>query len=161
MKGIQNRLPRNAGRFLLVGLGITMFDLVFCTALCAALPPATAYLVSYVVCITVRFWLDKQYTFQNGDGDLCGKYLRYWLACLVTLLIGWGGFGALIRMGFPYLFAKLISLVPVTVSGYVLFRWFVFADWRIAGLPAEETAAGVEPALPLRQWETPVSQDSC
>ncbi|MBV9490582.1 MAG: GtrA family protein [Verrucomicrobia bacterium] len=145
-KSIRDRLPRNAGRFLLVGALTTLFDICFGALLCLVLRPGTAYLISFGVCVTVRFWVDNRYTFAQTQGSLFAKYLRYWCSCLLTLLIGWSGFAALIRAGSGYLCAKVISLVPATLSGYALFRWFVFSEQKVCD---ESHGAGPRSTLPL------------
>lgn len=135
-------------RFLLVGGSVTVFDVVFCTILTLMMPPNLAYCLSFATAVALRFFLDKHFTFRSSGGKALAQFARYWLSCSLTMVVGIVTFNVLRGCGLPLIIAKIVSVIPVTLLGYTLFRFFVFGRQ-----PAEVK-------LPLSpQWSEGVGAD--
>jgi putative flippase GtrA len=113
-------------RFLLIGGSITIFDLAFCAILTLILPATVAYCGSYATAIVLRFWLDTRFTFRSSGSKVLAQFARYWFSCSLTMIVGIAAFSGLRACGVPLIPSKIVSVIPVTLLGYVLFRFFVF-----------------------------------
>jgi putative flippase GtrA len=121
-----NRLESTKLRFLLVGGSITLFDITFCAILSVILPATLAYCLSFATAVVLRFWIDRNFTFRESDGERLLQFVRYWLSCCLTLIVGAAAFNSLRLLAIPVVVAKVFSVFPVTLLGYLLFRFFVF-----------------------------------
>jgi putative flippase GtrA len=126
---LQDRLPKlwklNA-RFLIVAAFATLLDVALCTVLCLPFPKEIAYVVAFVTALLARFCLDRSFTFKSTDPNVAAQFLRYAACCFATLLTGLMIFRTLCQSGVTPLASKLISIPPVTVLGFLLFRFVVF-----------------------------------
>jgi putative flippase GtrA len=135
-------------RFLLVGGSITLFDVAFCAILTLILPPNLAYCLSFATAVALRFWLDRHFTFRSLGGKAMAQFAKYWFSCSVTMIVGIVAFNGLQTCGVPLILSKIGSVIPVTLLGYVLFRFFVF------GRQAEEAKIVQSP-----QWSEEIGAD--
>ena len=125
-------LSQQAIRFLCIGGGITLFDWVTFTLLCRAMAPSIAFVTSYLVAVFIRFWLDRKITFAVNDGSWIWQLVRYFLSCGATFCISFASFQLATAFGSPQFPAKILSTACGTVLGFLLFKFFVFAQSILA-----------------------------
>src|ERR1700730_13210867 len=107
-------------RFLLVGGSVTVFDVAFCAILTLIAPANLAYCVSFATAVALRFWLDRHFTFRSSGGKALTQFAKYWFSCSLTLVVGIVAFNGLRACGIPLITSKIVSVIPVTLLGYVL-----------------------------------------
>ena len=134
-------LPQQAVRFLCVGGGISLFDWVTFTLLSRTMAPAVAFITSYTVATFIRFWLDRKITFLVNEGSWRWQLVRYFVSSAVTFCISFLAFQLASYFGAPQFPAKVFSTACGTVLGFVLFKFFVFAQSIVLAGNAEETRA--------------------
>jgi hypothetical protein len=93
--------------------------------------------------VLCRFFADQRFTFRFASKDAFGpffrRFSRYIFCCILTLLLGMAVFHIALRLGCSPVLSKILSVPPVTASGYLLFRVAVFrrgaedenAGWRL------------------------------
>ena len=113
-------------RFLLVAGATTLLDVGACTGLCYVLSKPFAYVVAFILALCFRFLLDRSFTFRSSDLAIKRQFFRYVLTCLGSLALGLLIFNWVLGYGFAPVVAKVTSIPPVTVFGYLSFRFFVF-----------------------------------
>jgi putative flippase GtrA len=119
------------GRFVVVGVVSAAVDLALVAALDAAGSPyPVAVTAGFVAGLAVNYWLHARYTFgvvPRGGAQLARFLTVVLLNYLLTLAVVGGLHGWL---GVPVVLAKLASLPPVAVNGYLLSRSWVFRAQR-------------------------------
>jgi putative flippase GtrA len=129
MKLIQGlSLPQQALRFLCIASGITLFDWTMFALLCLLLPASIAFVISFAVAVTIRFWLDRRFTFIVTQGNWRWQLVRYFLSCTITFCISFAAFQVARYFLVPPFPAKVFSTGCGTVFGFVLFKCFVFTQ---------------------------------
>lgn len=124
-------------RFVAVAAVTTLGDVGACTGLCFVLPKALAYIIAFSLALCFRFLLDRWFTFRSSDDAITRQFLRYVVACLGSLVLGLLVFNWVLTYGLAPVLAKIISIPPVTVFGYLAFRFFVFGSREKRGGTAE------------------------
>lgn len=121
-------------RFLGVGLFATMIDLLTLYVLTkfTSVDKSICFTFSFFLSVSVRFLLDKNFTFQyvckNRFFTICSLISMYAACCMLTYFLGLLIFRCGLLVGFSVIVSKIISIPPVTVSGYLLFKYFVFKN---------------------------------
>ena len=137
--------------FLLSGLGSTLLDLMLFSGLILLLDKNLSYVTSYSICICCRYLFDSRVTFvaQTRAGE-SSRFVHYFAGNLTIMVFGLGVYNALLLLPLAALlapvisitaflrtmpahklaalFAKLLSVPPVTVSGYFLMKYVVFRN---------------------------------
>jgi len=121
-------------RFLSVGLFSTIIDIFSLHVLneFTAIDKSICFTLSFFLSVLIRFFLDKNVTFRYVCSTrfciLGGLLFAYVLSCVFTYFVGFLFFRCGLMIGFSVIFSKIISIPPVTVSGYLLFKYFVFKN---------------------------------
>jgi putative flippase GtrA len=121
-------LPQQALRFLCIACGITLFDWTTFSLLCLVIAPSFAFVISFTIAVTIRFWLDRKFTFIVIEGDWYWQLIRYFLSCMITFSISFIAFQTARYFGVHQFAAKVFSTGCGTIFGFVLFKCFVFAQ---------------------------------
>jgi putative flippase GtrA len=91
-----------------------------------------SFTCSFFLSVAVRFFIDKNVTFRyicRNRYFILGKlFFIYTACCVFTYFVGLVIFRCGILIGFSVIISKLISIPPVTMSGYLLFKYFVFKN---------------------------------
>jgi putative flippase GtrA len=142
MKSLERRgLPQQAWRFLCIAGGITLFDWTTFAVLCLLIPSSLAFVISFAVAVTIRFWLDRTFTFIVTQGSWRWQLVRYFLSCTITFCISFTAFQAARYLVVPPFPAKVFSTGCGTIFGFILFKCFVFAQSLVStGSSSEEGA---------------------
>ena len=116
------------GRFLLVGGGATLLDLIAFSLLIYIFPekPSVCFVVAFGLSVCCRFLADKKYTFRDTNNSYFKQFALYATGCTLTLGVGITVFTLVLQLGSSELWSKLVSIPFVTVVGYLLFRSVVF-----------------------------------
>ena len=116
------------GRFLLVGGGATLLDLIAFSLLIYLFPekPSVCFVAAFGLSVCCRFLADKKYTFRNTDNSCFKQFALYVMGCCLTLGVGITVFALGLQLGASELWSKLVSIPFVTVVGYLFFRLVVF-----------------------------------
>jgi putative flippase GtrA len=125
-------LPQQVVRFLCIAGGITLFDWTTFVLLCMLMPASIAFVISFAVAVTIRFWLDRKFTFVVTDGNWRWQLIRYFLSCVITFSISLTAFQVARYLMVPPFPAKVLSTGCGTIFGFVLFKCFVFAQSLIS-----------------------------
>lgn len=110
--------------FLVSGGLSTLLDLVLFSLLIHVVHVAAAYLLSYLICVIVRFGFDARYTF-SVDSPAVRHFWLYLGANIGLMLMGLGVFH-LLGLYFSPVIAKVLSIPPVTVTGFVVMNRLIF-----------------------------------
>lgn len=115
-------------RFLLSGGLSTVLDFLFFSGLILIIPARAAYPISYSLCVVIRYFIDAQLTFA-AERLHWRQFARYFLVNLVVMGFGFLAFAS--AQGFlSARWAKLASIPVTVVSGFLLMRFWVFAQKR-------------------------------
>jgi putative flippase GtrA len=137
--------------FLLSGLGSTLLDLLLFSGLILLLDKNLSYITSYSLCICCRYLFDSRVTFAAQTKRVEGsRFLHYFAGNLMVMVFGLGVYNLLLLLplapdsaltlsaaGFSRtlpplqaaaVFAKILSIPPVTLSGYFLMKQVVFKN---------------------------------
>jgi|GEM_PF-5389274 putative flippase GtrA len=134
-------LSQQALRFLGIAGGITLFDWTTFMLLCLLIAPSIAFVISFAVAVTIRFWLDRKFTFIVTKGNWRWQLIRYFLSCLITFSVSFIAFQTARHFGVQQLPAKVFSTGCGTIFGFVLFKCFVFAQVLISTGSSSERQA--------------------
>lgn len=121
-------------RFLSVGLFATLFDILTLHLLneFTEINKSICFTISFFLSVVARFFLDKNVTFRyvcsNGICIIGSLFFAYVLSCVFTYFVGFLFFRCGLMVGFSVIVSKIISIPPVTISGYLLFKYFVFKN---------------------------------
>ena len=88
--------------------------------------------LAYLVAFGVSFVLSREWVFPDS-GDMRRQAYRYCVLVAGVLLLTVFGVEEVVRLGVPYLVAKVLVSGVVAVVNYVVSRWWVF---RVAPAPA-------------------------
>ncbi len=119
------------GRFLLIGGWSTLVDCAVLAMLTvwANWDPTPAYIAGFTTSIVSRYFIDRYYTFKHTKmfaAVVWKEFFQYILSCCLAMAIGTVIFYAGIYLELSVALSKIISIPPVTISGYLLFRFLVF-----------------------------------
>jgi putative flippase GtrA len=86
------------------------------------------FIIAFYLAVLCRFIVDRRLTFgiKFEISGMRRQFVRYLLSCTVTMLVGLAVFHLCLCVGISSIISKIISILPVTITGYVLFRIFVF-----------------------------------
>lgn len=112
------------------GLASTGLDMVLFALLLDLLGGRGAFVSSYFICIVVRYLFDSRVTF-SGGGAASRIFLRYVAVNLCMMCFGFLIF-SLLSSHFHEFLSKILSVPPVTLSGYFLMRRYVFPSFSSA-----------------------------
>ncbi len=118
-------------RFLLIGGWSTILDCAVLAMLTtwANWSPTPAYIAGFTTSIVTRYFIDRFYTFRHAKmfaKVVWREFFQYIFSCCFAMAIGTVIFYACIYLGFSVAISKIISIPPVTIAGYLLFRFVVF-----------------------------------
>ncbi len=118
-------------RFLLIGGWSTLLDCAVLAALTvwANWNPTPAYIAGFTTSIITRYFIDRYYTFRHSTmfaKIVWREFFQYIFSCCFAMTIGTIIFYACIYIGLSVTISKIISIPPVTIAGYLLFRFVVF-----------------------------------
>ena len=88
-RGLTEKLLQ-PGRFLLVGGGATLLDLIAFSLLIYLFPekPSACFVAAFGLSVCCRFLADKKYTFRNTDNSCFRQFALYVMGCCLTLGVG-------------------------------------------------------------------------
>ncbi|MEY2407790.1 MAG: GtrA-like protein [Verrucomicrobiota bacterium] len=122
-----------AFRFCLTGGFVCCVDMAMLWVWSRFTPPRVAVSIAYLIAVGVHFCLNKWWVFQNRSGAARVQVVSYaitvgacWLCMFVLFLLS-------LRFLTSNIFvAKLIALPPTTMLSFVLMRFFVFRQKKVA-----------------------------
>lgn len=110
--------------FLVSGGLSTLLDLGLFALLIQVLDGSLAFALSYLICIVARFAFDVRFTFGVDSPEL-RHFRQYLAASLCLMLMGLGVFH-LLELFFSPVVAKVLSIPPVTLTGFLVMHYLVF-----------------------------------
>ena len=125
-------------RFLVVGVISLAVDLGVLWLLHGVfglwLPVAAA--ISFLSSFAVNFGLNQRWTFNATEGSTPAQLARYTILVIANTLITSAAVTAISGTGVDYLVAKLMVVAVLTVTNFVLMRWWVFRERYLPPTPA-------------------------
>lgn len=112
--------------FLLSGAFSTALDIGLFTLLHKVFEKSLAYGLSYSICVAIRYLIDSRITFADSQTGK-NRFLPYFIGNLVVMLFGLAVFNLLCLKLDP-LTAKVLSIPPATIAGFILMRFVVFTS---------------------------------
>jgi putative flippase GtrA len=119
-------------RFLTVGLMATCLDLIVFAILnyFSKMSNSINFIIAFYLSVLCRFFADRSFTFNipwcSDKYAMSIELLRYIFSCTATMLIGLWSFHVVHWMGYSNMISKIASIPPVTLAGYLLFKFVVF-----------------------------------
>lgn len=111
-------------RFLFSGGLFTALDLVLFYSLLSFTSYKLAYITAYALCIVLRYFFDKAFTFKTKSHSI-KQLSRYILANSAVLVLGFCSF-QFASLFIALLPAKLSSIPVTLISGFIVTRLWVF-----------------------------------
>jgi putative flippase GtrA len=111
-------------RFLFSGGLFTGLDFILFYSLLNYISHELAYIIAYAICIILRYFFDKAFTFKTKQHSF-KQLTRYIIVNSVVLVLGFISF-QLASLFIELLPAKLASIPVTLVSGFILTRLLVF-----------------------------------
>lgn len=114
-------------RFYAIG-GLTFLIDVCCAwMLLKFLPKVAALALSYMSCCLFHYVCSKHWTFRDTTRVSARQLWAYAWSNLITLVTNTALSAWLLELfGQNVFFAKAVALLPTSVVGFLLLRWFVF-----------------------------------
>lgn len=112
--------------FLLSGAFTTVLDLVVFAALLRCVEGSVAFIVSFSICVLVRFFFDSRISFQQRRWSIRSFSLYVFVNCS-SMFFGLFLY-EILSMSVGGFVGKILSIPPVTVVGFFLMRYFVFKN---------------------------------
>ena len=114
-------------RFCAVGGFVFVVDFSALWLFYKFLPPIPAVSIAYLVAVSVHFCLNKWWVFKSQDKASGSQIFRYALNVLACWLCTMAVFSLAIHWLTANVYvAKIISVPPTTLLGFVLLKSFVF-----------------------------------
>lgn len=117
--------------FLASGAASTLLDIGIFACLLRFFDGGFSYVASYAMCVVLRYAFDARFTFREKEYSW-RHFAAYFLANLCLMLLGLSVF-RLLTMEMSDIFAKVISIPPVTLAGFFVMHKFVFNRPRQQG----------------------------
>jgi putative flippase GtrA len=131
-KSLLNIATGEGLRFLTVGLMATCIDLIVFAILnyFTEVNNSINFIIAFYLSVLCRFFADRNFTFKipwcSDKYGMSIELLLYIFSCTATMLIGLWSFHAVHWMGCSNMISKIASIPPVTLAGYLLFKFIVF-----------------------------------
>ncbi|QLG94309.1 GtrA family protein [Pseudomonas yamanorum] len=115
-------------RFCCVGLCNTLIHvcLVLFLVEILLLAPPIANVTAFFIANMTSYFLNSSWTFRKKLS--IGMYLKFFTVSLIGLIVSWSCVWTTEFLGFHYLIGVLMSVFFLVIIGYILNRYFVFAD---------------------------------
>jgi putative flippase GtrA len=121
------QIPRQMGRFLIVGLVVAAIDLaVFLVAIWLGVPRVYANVIGMTAGFCAGLIGHHHFTFDSGQRLSWAIAARYALGFGFNLLLGSITLEVLVYLDASVLVAKLVAMGAVVASNFIVSRQFVF-----------------------------------
>jgi putative flippase GtrA len=133
ISGLANQ-KTSAARYLLVGAVSYGFDIAI-LALCwhvLELPLWLATSLGFWASFVVNFLLSRHWTFEAGHRAPGGQLARYGVLVGINYVVTILAMMALHRAGFGVVAARTITLAVLTISTFLIYRGWVFAQREVS-----------------------------
>ena len=123
-------------RFLMVGGGTLVVQMIIFWALRRVMSETFAFSVSWVLSTATHYLANRYWAFPNDRSDSIKQFGEYLFTIAVSYVINLAAFKGLVALGVPALVATALAVPPSTVAVYLLLNYRVFKS----GTKASESA---------------------
>ena len=111
--------------FLGSGGFCTLLDTLLFSLLILVVNSSVAYLTSYLCCIFVRFFIDRQLIGSTKETSL-KTFFHYFLSNVIAMLCGLMAFHFFL-LYLPTMISKILSIPLTLISGFLMVNFYVFS----------------------------------